>query len=103
MQPARSQSTKTPYFLSELHFRQPGENGINGKRPAMSVQLVHRSPESRFLIIEVAVVAGKENPAMKTLLEHVPERGRENKAAGVKINSADFLPADRSFYRYRVR
>jgi hypothetical protein len=70
---------KTPYFLSELHFRQPGENAIHGKRPSMSVQLVHLSPESRFLIIEVAVVAGKENPAMKTLLEHVPERGRKTR------------------------
>ena len=91
---------KTPYFLSELHFRQPGENATNGKRPPMSVQLVHLSPESRFLIIEVPVVAGRENPAMKTLLEHVPERGEENKVTGVKINAADFLPEDRSFYRF---
>lgn len=91
---------KKSYFLSELHFRQPGENAINGKRPRMSVQLVHLSPESRILIIEVPVVAGKENPAMKAILEHVPARGKENHVGGVKINSTDFLPADRSFYRF---
>jgi carbonic anhydrase len=91
---------KTPYFLSEVHFRAPGENAVNGKRPRMSVQLVHLSPESRFLIIEVPVVSGKENPAMETLLEHVPAAGKEDKVSGVKINSADFLPADRSFYRF---
>jgi hypothetical protein len=32
---------KKPYFLTELHFRVPGENAIKGKRPRMSVQLVH--------------------------------------------------------------
>jgi len=91
---------KTPYFLSELHFREPGENAISGKRPRMSIQLVYLSPESRFLIIEVPVVAGKENPAMKAVLEHVPAPGKELKPAGVKINLTDFLPSDRSFYRF---
>jgi carbonic anhydrase len=91
---------KKPYFLSELHFRAPGENAVDGKRPRISVQLVHLSPESRFLIVEVPVIAGRENPAMKTLLEHVPAPGKEIKAEGLKIDAADFLPADRNFYRF---
>jgi carbonic anhydrase len=91
---------KKPYFLSELHFREPGENAVNGKRPRMSIQLVHFSPEGVFLIVEVPVVAGKENPVIKTLWEHIPDPGKENKVAGVKINAMDLLPADRSFYRY---
>ena len=91
---------KKPYFLSELHFRAPGENAVDGKRPRMSVQLVHLSAESRFLIVEVPVVAGRENPAMKTLLEHVPAPGREIAAGGVKIDATDFLPAGRAFYRF---
>jgi carbonic anhydrase len=91
---------KTPYFFSELHFRAPGENAIDGKRPRMSVQLVHLSPESKFLIVEVPVVAGKENPAMKTLLQHVPAPGKENKLDGVKIDPTDFLPADRTVFRF---
>jgi carbonic anhydrase len=91
---------KKPYFLSELHFRAPGENAVGGKRPRMSVQLVHLSAESRFLIVEVPVIAGRENAAMKTLLEHVPAPGREIKAGGVKIDAAGFLPADRNFYRF---
>jgi carbonic anhydrase len=90
---------KKPYFLSELHFRQPGENAVNGKRPRMSVQLVHLDPESTEVIVEVPVVAGKENRAMKALLEHVPAPGKESKVPGVRIDARDFLPADRSFYR----
>lgn len=91
---------KTPYFFSELHFRVPGENAVNGKRPRMSVQLVHLSPESKFLIIEVPVVVGKENPAMKAILEHVPAPGKESKLGGVQIDPNDFLPADRTVYRF---
>ena len=91
---------KKPYFLSELHFREPGENAVNGKRPRMSVQFVHLSPESVFLIIEVPVVAGKENPVFKTLLEHIPAPGKESSVPAVKIDPTDLLPADRSFYRF---
>ncbi len=91
---------KKPYNLSELHFREPGENAVNGQRPRMSVQFVHFSPEGVFLIIEVPVVAGSENPVIKTLWEHIPVPGKEAKVQGVKFNPADLLPADRSFYRF---
>lgn len=91
---------KKPYFLTELHFRVPGENAVNGKRPPMSIQFVHFSPEGVFLVIEVPVVAGKENAVIKTLWEHIPDPGKENKVAGVKINPMDLLPANRSFYRF---
>jgi carbonic anhydrase len=90
---------KKPYFLSELHFRAPGENAVNGKRPRMSVQLVHLDSETTVAIVEVPVVVGKENRAMKALLEHVPAPGKENKVAGLQIDATDFLPEDRSFYR----
>jgi carbonic anhydrase len=92
---------KKPYFLTEIDFHDPGENAVNGKRPSMSIHLIHLSPESIFLIIEIPVVAGKENRMFKTLLEHVPAPGKENKVEGVKINALDFLPADRSYYRFQ--
>jgi carbonic anhydrase len=91
---------KKPYNLAEIHFREPGENAVQGKRPRMSIQFVHFSPEGVFLVIEVPVVAGKENWVFKTLWEHIPAPGKENKAKGLQINAADLLPADRSFYRF---
>jgi len=91
---------KKPYNLTELHFREPGENAVRGQRPRMSVQFVHFSPEGVFLVIEVPIVAGKENPAIKTLWKHIPAPGKENRIEGTKINPADLLPADRSFYRF---
>ena len=91
---------KKPYFLTELHFRAPGENAVHGKRSPMSIQFVHYSPEGVFLIIEVPVVAGKENPVIATLWQHIPAPGKESKVAGVQVNPMDLLPANRSFYRY---
>jgi carbonic anhydrase len=91
---------RKPYALSELHFRDPGENAVKGVRPRLSIQLVHLSPESVFLIIEVPVVAGKENAAINALWQHIPAPGKEVKAQGIKFNAMDLLPADRSFYRF---
>jgi carbonic anhydrase len=92
---------RKPYRLSEIDFHEPGENAVNGKRAPMSLQLVHLSPEATFLIIEVPVVIGKENPVIKTLWEHIPSGGKEQVVEGVKINAMDLLPADRGFYTFR--
>ncbi len=92
---------RKPYRLSEIDFHEPGENAVNGKRPPMSLQLIHLSPEATFLIIEVPVVVGKENAVIKTIWEHIPEPGKEQKVEGVRINAMDLLPADHAYYSYR--
>jgi carbonic anhydrase len=91
---------RKPYRLSEVRFHEPGENAVNGKRPLMTLQLVHLSPEANFLVIEVPIMVGKENPVIKTLWEHIPKGGKENTAADIKINAMDLLPADHGFYRF---
>ena len=91
---------RKPYRLSEITFHEPGETAVNGKRPPMSLQLLHLAPEATFLIIEVPVVVGKENPAIKTLWEHIPGGGKEHAVEGVKISVMDLLPADHGYYRF---
>lgn len=90
---------KKPYFLTDIHFHEPGEHAVNGKRAAMAIHLVHLSPESSFLVIEVPVVVGKENPVIKSIWERIPEPGQEKKFKDVEINADDLLPADRDYYR----
>lgn len=92
---------RKPYRLSEIDFHEPGEVAVNGKRPAMSLQFVHLSPEASFLVIEVPVVMGKENPVIKTLWQHIPAGGKELKVSSVKINPMDLLPSDHGFYFFR--
>jgi carbonic anhydrase len=93
-------NARKPYRLSEVRFREPGETAVNGQRPPMALELVHLSPEANFLIVEVPVVVGKENPTIKTLWEHIPYWGQEVKVADVKINIMDLIPADHGFYRF---
>jgi carbonic anhydrase len=92
--------SRKPYRLSEVRFREPGETAVNGHRPPMALELVHLSPEANFLIVEVPVVVGKENPTIKKLWEHIPPPGREFKVADMEINVMDLLPADHGFYRF---
>jgi carbonic anhydrase len=91
---------KKPYRLSEIRFREPGETAVNGQRPPMALQLVHLSPEANFLIVEVPVVVGKENPIIKTLWQRIPYPGKEVEIPFIKINAMDLIPADHRFYRF---
>lgn len=94
-------TNRKPYRLSEIDFHEPGEMAVKGKRPPMSLQFVHLSPEATFLIIEVPVVVGKENPVIKTLWENIPKPGKEQVKQSIKINPMDLMPADHSFYIFR--
>ena len=91
---------KKPYRLSEIRFREPGETAVNGQRAPMALQLVHLSPEANFLIVEVPVVVGKENPIIKTLWQRIPYPGKEVEIPFIKINVMDLIPADHRFYRF---
>jgi carbonic anhydrase len=99
-QSGRGINARKPYRLSEIRFREPGETAVNGQRPPMALELVHLSPEANFLIVEVPVVVGKENPTIKTLWEHIPYWGQEVKDPDIKINVMDLIPADHGFYRF---
>jgi len=94
-------ASRKPYRLSQIVFHEPGEHAVNGKRPPMSLQLVHLAPEATILIIEVPIIVGKENPVIKTLWEHIPDPGKESVTQGLKVNAMDLLPADRGYYSYR--
>lgn len=52
------------------------------------------------MIIEVPVVAGKENPVIKTLWERIPGGGKELAMEDTKINVMDLLPSDHGYYRF---
>lgn len=93
-------NARKPYRLSEVRFREPGETAVNGQRPPMALELFHLSPEANFLIVEVPVAVGKENPTIKTLWQHIPYWGQEVKLADIKINVMDLIPADHGFYRF---
>ena len=91
---------RKPYRLSEIHLHQPGER--RQRQAAGDVFTVRAFvAEATFLIIEVPVVEGKENPLIKEILKHIPAGGKEQVTSSVKINAMDLLPADHGFYTFR--
>lgn len=90
------------YDLLQFHFHDPSEHAVAGKDYPMELHLVHKSAEGHLAVVGVMIKEGKENAALKTAWENMPEKGGEEKAVnGAKINPADMLPkGSRDFYRY---
>jgi carbonic anhydrase len=98
------------FKLDQFHFHRPGEEAIDGHRPAMVIHLVHNTKEpvapGGAVAIGIMVEEGKPNPKTAALVDKLikhfpPPDGRQGGEAGVDINAADLLPAiTRSYYRY---
>jgi len=88
------------YPLTQFHFHKPSEEEIAGKKYAMVIHLVHELPDGA-VVVALLVKSGGENPLIQTLWANLPKtEGKENEVAGVTINAADLLPADRNYYNF---
>jgi carbonic anhydrase len=90
------------FELQSFRFRHPGEEMVNGKRAAMSVQLEHRAKSGQVAILAVPLQEGKtEHRLIRTLWSALPlEQGKQAAPAGIKIDPGQLLPAKREYYTY---
>jgi hypothetical protein len=52
----------------------------------------------------VPIAQGRANALVATLWKHVrAEKGHEEEAAGMSVNAADLLPANRGYYTFEAR
>lgn len=90
-----------PFELLQFHFHRPSEEAINGRRQAMVVHFVHKSPDGELAVLGVLLQMGNENPMIKTLWDHAPvKKGPEVQPEGVAFNPANLLPRELDFYHY---
>jgi carbonic anhydrase len=88
------------YPLTQFHFHKPSEEEIAGKKYEMVIHLVHQLPDGA-VVVAVLVKSGMENPLIQQLWANLPKtEGKENEVAGVTINAADLLPANRNYYNF---
>jgi carbonic anhydrase len=91
----------TPFTLAQFHLHSDSEHTLADQRFPMELHLVHKAADGRLAVIGVMVKAGAENPAWAPVLKNMPAKeGTPQEIAGVTVNAADFLPADKSYYRY---
>jgi len=89
------------YDLLQFHFHRPSEEHIDGKPAAMVVHFVHKNLEGELAVLAVMLREGNENPGIKTLWTHAPQKeGPEVVPDGVMFNPANLLPREMDFFHY---
>jgi len=90
------------YELLQYHFHSPSEHTIGGKAYDMVAHLVHKAADGQLGVIGVVFSAGdKVNSAVSKLWLNMPEKaGVTTKVTGVKVNAADLLPVDYTYFNY---
>lgn len=89
------------FELLQFHFHTPSENTLDGKAFDMEMHLVHQDANGKLGVVGVFFEKGIENPALKTILDHLPKE--ENKAetfSDMKINATSLLPKDQQYYGF---
>jgi len=89
------------YKLLQFHFHNPSEHEVEGKSYDMEMHLVHKNESDELAVVGVFIERGKHNNTIQTLWYNLPEEINKEKAVDtIKVNAADLLPDDRSYYRY---
>jgi carbonic anhydrase len=67
----------------------------------MVVHLMHEADDRKIAGVAVLVKAGRANPTVQQLWDHMPStEGDEHAIAGVEINPAGLLPRNAAYYTY---
>lgn len=89
------------FELVEFHFHRPSEERIQGKASAMVAHFVHRNEAGQLAVVGVLLKEGRAHPLIKAVWDNAPQQqGAEAAPAGVSINPASLLPANRNYYAY---
>jgi carbonic anhydrase len=90
------------YDLRQFHFHHPSEESVAGKRADMVAHLVHIDAQGAIAVVGVLMNAGATEPAiLDRVWQHLPaHEGETLTPAGVQIELAELLPAQRQFYHF---
>jgi carbonic anhydrase len=90
----------TTYELVQFHFHRRSEEKVKGKAFAMDAHLVHRDAAGKLAVVAVLLEPGAANPALEAVLRNVSPGEGERSPAGVSIDPASLLPAERGHYTF---
>jgi carbonic anhydrase len=97
------------YQLIQFHFHRPSEEYIHGKRYDMVAHLTYRTGDGKVAGVAVLLEAGKANPTIRQIWEHMPKTESKvladfshpgEEIAGVEINPGGLLPRQFDYYMY---
>ncbi len=80
------------YQLTQFHFHHPSEEYIHGKPYDMVVHLMYQASDGHVAAVAVLLQAGRPNPTIQQIWEHMPATEGQNEVDGVELNPAGLLP-----------
>jgi carbonic anhydrase len=86
------------YQLTQFHFHRPSEELVNGRPYDMVLHLMHETSGGKAAGVTVFLKAGKENPAIQALWDHMPSTEGQNFVGALQLNPMDLLPRDTAAY-----
>ncbi|MCI4625148.1 MAG: carbonic anhydrase family protein [Candidatus Magnetoovum sp. WYHC-5] len=87
------------YKLMQFHFHSPSEHTLMGESFPMEAHIVHATKDKELAVIGVLFKVGAENPFIKTLWEHLPQKvDKEETVKGVNINAKQLIPTNTATY-----
>ena len=89
-----------PYKLVQFHFHTPSEERVAGKSYPMVVHLVHKAEDGKLAVVAVLLKEGKADAALAPVFAAMPHEHGKAKALRAPFDAADFLPADKAYYKY---
>ncbi|MCM3670875.1 carbonic anhydrase family protein [Mesobacillus maritimus] len=89
------------YTLVQMHFHKPSEHQLDGQAFEMEGHLVHQNDEGELAVLGFLISEGKENQVLAEMWSKLPEEETEEDVPlDQAIDLANFLPEDKSFFRY---
>ena len=89
------------YELKQFHFHRPSEEEVHGTRSEMVVHLVHADQEGNLAVVAVLLKKGADNPLVRELWNHLPERkGKEGIFEKVNVDLTSLISTDGGYYTF---
>jgi carbonic anhydrase len=90
----------TRYQLIQFHFHRPAEELVHGRSYAMVAHLMYQSASGRIAAVAVFLTAGRANPTVQSLWDHMPAHEGQVDVSSVDLDPGGLLPSNRGYYVY---
>lgn len=88
------------FDLKQFHSHTPSEHTIDGRHTAGEMHFVHKGPRGRVVVLATLIVPGRNLPDFRELVDSIPKNKGETGVVGPPVNPLEFIPEDRSYWRY---
>ena len=88
------------FELKQFHLHTPSENVIADRRYPMELHLVHAHSSGALAVVAIMFDEGEHNAKLDALWKLLPKKAGERVTAPEQISAEQFLPEQRSYYRF---